>query len=85
MKVDFLLLDGAPKEYLDYLKSAEPLLNPGATVLADNTGVFADSTAPYLEYVRGEGCYTSRTVDVSFGYRDDVPDAMEVSIYDPQS
>jgi predicted O-methyltransferase YrrM len=30
VKADFLLLDGVPKEYLDYLKAAEPLLNPGA-------------------------------------------------------
>lgn len=36
--IDLLLLDGLPKETLDYLKAAEPYLSPGAMVIADNAG-----------------------------------------------
>jgi hypothetical protein len=57
-------------------------------VLADNVGVFKESLTPYLDYVRGGGGgsskYTSSTfVETNFGYRDDVKDGMEVSIYNP--
>jgi predicted O-methyltransferase YrrM len=36
--IDFLLLDGTPKETLEYLKAAEGYLSPGAMVVADNAG-----------------------------------------------
>ena len=36
--IDLLLLDGLPKETLQYLKAAEPYLAPGAMVIADNAG-----------------------------------------------
>ena len=44
-KIDFLFLDGLPREYLHYLKAAEPRLAPGATIVADNAGVFAQVTS----------------------------------------
>lgn len=37
-RIDFLLLDGTPKETLAYLEAAEPHLAPGAMVVADNAG-----------------------------------------------
>jgi predicted O-methyltransferase YrrM len=37
-QIDFLLLDGTPKETLAYLQAAEPHLAPGAMVVADNAG-----------------------------------------------
>jgi predicted O-methyltransferase YrrM len=36
--IDLLLLDGLPKETMQYLKAAEPHLAPGAMVVADNAG-----------------------------------------------
>jgi hypothetical protein len=38
VRADLLLLDGVPSEYLAYLKAAEPLLTPGARIVADNVG-----------------------------------------------
>jgi predicted O-methyltransferase YrrM len=73
-RFDFVLLDAAKEDYLDYLRQLEPKLVPGAVVVADNTGVFRRDVAPYLAHVRDDaGRYTSR--EHEFG-----DDAMEVSI-----
>jgi predicted O-methyltransferase YrrM len=73
-RFDFVLLDAAKEDYLDYLRQLEPKLLPGAVVVADNTGVFRRDVAPYLQHVRAAGGrYTSR--EYPFG-----DDAMEVSI-----
>jgi predicted O-methyltransferase YrrM len=73
-RFDFILIDAAKEDYLDYLRQLEPKLAPGAIVVADNTGIFRRDVAPYLEYVRDpHGRYDSKEYD--FG-----DDAMEVSI-----
>lgn len=72
-RFDFVLIDAAKEDYLDYLRQLEPKLAPGAVVVADNTGVYRREVAPYLEHVRRDGRYASREYD--FG-----DDAMEVSI-----
>jgi predicted O-methyltransferase YrrM len=36
--INLLLLDGVPKESLQYLRAAEPLLGDGAVIVADNAG-----------------------------------------------
>jgi predicted O-methyltransferase YrrM len=74
-KFDFVLLDAAKEDYLDYLRQLEPKLLRGAVVVADNTGIARREVASYLEYVRGDGRYRSREYD--FG-----DDAMEVSLFD---
>jgi predicted O-methyltransferase YrrM len=73
-KFDFVLLDAAKEDYLDYLRQLEPKLARGAIVVADNTGISRREVAPYLEYVRGDARYRSRQYDVG-------DDAMEVSFY----
>ena len=73
-RFDFVLIDAAKEDYLDYLRQLEPKLAPAAVVVADNTGVSRREVAPYLEYVRGDGRYTSRQYDFP-------PDAMEVSLF----
>ena len=73
-RFDFVLIDAVKEDYLDYLRQLEPKLVPGAVVVADNTGVYRKAVAPYLEYVRGGGHWTSR--EYEFGY-----DAMEVSVF----
>ncbi|OLA99519.1 MAG: hypothetical protein AUH09_05695 [Candidatus Rokubacteria bacterium 13_2_20CM_70_12] len=73
-RFDFVLIDAAKEDYLDYLRQLEPKLVPGAVVVADNTGIFRRDLAPYLEHVRDSaGRWLSREHD--FG-----GDAMEVSI-----
>jgi predicted O-methyltransferase YrrM len=74
-RFDFVLIDAAKEDYLDYLRQLEPKLVPGAVVVADNTGIFRRDVAPYLEHVRDpHGRYASREHD--FG-----DDAMEVSLF----
>ena len=74
-RFDFVLIDAAKEDYLDYLRQLEPKLVPGAAVVADNTGVFRREVAPYLEHVRDANSrWQSRAYD--FG-----DDAMEVSIF----
>ncbi len=72
-RFDFVFIDAAKEDYLDYLRQLEPRLVPGAVVVADNTGVYRREVAPYLEHVRGSGRYRSR----EHAFEDD---AMEVSI-----
>lgn len=69
---DFMFIDAAKEEYLDYLKAAEPKLAKNAVVVADNVGMFRKEVAPYLDHVRKGGGYASETRD--FG-----ADAVEVS------
>lgn len=80
--IDFLFLDGLPKEYLLYLQAAEPFLAPGALVVADNAGIFSQGgLKPYLEYVRSSPLYDSSFVEVPLEWRDDVQDGFEISQY----
>ena len=63
-------------------QAAEPALAPGALVVADNAGVFAEGgLRSYLEYVRGSPRYQSRFVASTLEWRDDVPDGLEVSVF----
>lgn len=80
--IDFLFLDGRPKEYLEYLKAAEERLNVGACIVADNAGVFADGgLKPYLEYVRTSPLYRSTFIESTLEWRSDVMDGLEVTEY----
>ena len=64
------------------MQAAEPALAPGALVVADNAGVFAEGgLRGYLEYVRGSPRYQSRFVASTLEWRDDVEDGLEVSVF----
>ena len=73
-RFDFVFIDAAKEDYLDYLRSLEPKLVASSVVIADNTGIYRKEVTPYLEHVRGSADYTSR--EHEFG-----DDAMEVSLY----
>jgi predicted O-methyltransferase YrrM len=73
-RYDFILIDATKEDYLDYLRQLEPKLADGGVIVADNTGTYARAVAPYLEHVRGDARYASRTYPI-----DD--DAMEVSVF----
>ena len=70
---DLVFIDAAKEEYLDYLKLAEPKLNSGGVVVADNAGIFANQMMNYLSYVRRSGRYTSTFIPVG-------SDGLEISI-----
>jgi predicted O-methyltransferase YrrM len=72
--VDFLLLDAAKEDYLDYLRAVESRLTKGALIVADNTGMYRRDVKPYLDHVRNDPRYTSREHDFDF-------DCMEVSVF----
>jgi len=73
-RFDFVFIDAAKEDYLDYLRQLEPKLARGAVIVADNTGYYRKDVRPYVEYVRdGTGRYASR--EYEFG-----DDAMEVSV-----
>ncbi|MBI4608513.1 MAG: class I SAM-dependent methyltransferase [Candidatus Rokubacteria bacterium] len=71
-RFDFVLIDAAKQEYLDYLRALEPRLKRGALVIADNTKIYRRELRRYLSRARTSGRYASREQD--FG-----KDAMEVS------
>lgn len=53
--VDLVLMDHAKEAYLPDLLLLEGsgALGPGAVLVADNVGIFADELQPFLEHVRG--------------------------------
>jgi predicted O-methyltransferase YrrM len=65
--VDLLLLDGWSELYLPVLSLVEPRLRTGALVVADDTGMFPDTLAPYLAHVRDGGGYRSVALGVGDG------------------
>lgn len=78
--VDFLLLDNNFSNYFPCFQAIEPRFVDGATVVADNVGIGADSMANYLEHVRSR--YDCQTC----WFDTELPwvkrDAMEVTIYE---
>lgn len=72
--VALLFLDGWKGLYLPLLRTLEPLLVPGAIVVADDTLLLPDLCAEYVDYVRG----TTRSY-VSAGLP--IDDGLEVSVF----
>jgi predicted O-methyltransferase YrrM len=76
---DLVFLDAEKTEYLVYLKAVEKNLHKGSVIVADNVGIFKDQMQDYLEYVRNNGSYKSRTVETLLEFSDTTKDAMEIS------
>jgi predicted O-methyltransferase YrrM len=70
---DFVFIDAAKSEYMDYLRLAEDKLRKGTVIVADNAGIFAKQMADYLDYVRSSGKYRSWYVPVDV-------DGLEISV-----
>ncbi len=61
-------------------------LLPGVLLMTFFAGVFAEGgLKDYLAYVRNSSSYSSRFIESTFEWREDVPDGMEVSVYQPQA
>jgi catechol O-methyltransferase len=78
---DLVFIDHWKDLYLPDLQRLEKhaLLRPGTVVVADNVGLF-DASA-YFAHVRGSGRYDSRNVASTVEYRDELPDAVEISVF----
>ena len=76
---DLVFLDAEKTQYLAYLRAVERNLHKGNVVVADNVGIFRDQMQDYLEYVRNEGFYRSRTIETLLEFSDTTKDAMEIS------
>jgi predicted O-methyltransferase YrrM len=71
--VSVVFLDGWKELYLPVLQLLEPVLWPGALIVADDLNLFPDILASYVAYVRRPGNgYISVTVPIG--------DAMELSV-----
>jgi len=77
--LDLVFLDAEKTQYLTYLKAIEKNLHKGSVIVADNVGIFRDQMEDYLEYVRKQGPYKSRTVETLLEFSDSTKDAMEIS------
>jgi predicted O-methyltransferase YrrM len=75
---DMMFIDAVKQDYLHYLKEAEPALSPDAVIVADNVKRAAEAVAPYLDYVRNSGRYSS-------SYHEFGNDAVEVSVLLPST
>jgi len=77
---DMIFLDAVKEDYLAYLKSVEGLLHRGSVVVADNVKSHAQEVAPYLEYVRNSGNYSSTYKESPPNFGSGPGDAVEISV-----
>jgi predicted O-methyltransferase YrrM len=63
--IDFVFIDAAKNEYLQYLKLLEPKLKAGAVVVADNVIQSERAMADFLKYVKTNPDYETVVVRAS--------------------
>ncbi len=79
-RFDMVFFDAVKEDYLEYLKSIEGLLHGGSVVVADNVKSHAKEVAPYLEYVRSSGKYSSNYKESLPNFGSGPGDAVEISV-----
>ena len=79
---DFVFIDHAKKKYLSDLKllEREEIIIKNCTVFADNVGIFKDEMVEYFDHVRNSGKYQSQNFSAKLEYRNNIYDAVEISI-----
>ena len=79
---DFVFIDHAKKKYLSDLKllETEEIIIKNCTVFADNVGIFKDEMVEYFDHVRNSGKYQSQNFSSKLEYRNNIYDAVEISI-----
>ena len=79
---DFVFIDHAKKQYLSdlMLLETQELFLKNCTVFADNVGIFKDEMAEYFDHVRNSGKYQSQNFSSKLEYRNNIYDAVEISI-----
>ena len=66
-KFDFVFIDAAKDEYIDYIKLIYTKLMKPALIVADNAISHADAVSDYLDYVRTEKNITSVLIPIRAG------------------
>lgn len=79
-KFDMVFFDAVKEDYLTYLRSIEDLLHSGSVVVADNVKSHAEAVAPFLEYVRKSGRYSSTYREAPPNFGSGPGDAVEISV-----
>jgi predicted O-methyltransferase YrrM len=79
-RFDMVFFDAVKEDYLYYLKSIEGLLRRGSVVVADNVKSHSEEVAPYLEYVRKSGKYSSTYREAPPNFGNGPGDAVEISV-----
>jgi len=79
-RFDMVFFDAVKEDYLYYLESIEGLLHQGSVVVADNVKSHAEAVAPYLEYVRKSGKYSSTYREAPPNFGNGPGDAVEISV-----
>ena len=79
---DFVFIDHSKKKYLSDLKLLETdeIILKDCTVFADNVGIFKGEMAEYFDHVRNSGKYQSQNFSSKLEYRNNIYDAVEISI-----
>jgi catechol O-methyltransferase len=77
---DFIFIDHNGAHYLRDLMLLEKFgsIKSGTMIVADN--VITPGAPDYLNYVRNNLNYKSKTYESTLEYRDDIPDGVEISI-----
>ena len=80
---DFIFIDHAKKKYYTDLILLENnnLIKKDTLVFADNVGIFKNDMNEYFNHVRDSGLYSSKNIESCLEYRDNIFDAVEVSIF----
>ena len=79
-RLDMVFLDAVKEDYLEYLKAVEWRLRKGSVIVADNVKSHAEEVAPYLDYVRNSGKYSSSYREAPPNYGTARGDAVEISV-----
>ena len=79
---DFVFIDHAKKRYFPDLILIEDskLLKSNSVIFADNVGIFIEDMGEYLDHVRNSGFYKSENIASHLEYRNNVYDAVEISV-----
>jgi predicted O-methyltransferase YrrM len=70
--IDFVFIDAVKKDYLKYLQAIEPMLLPGAVIVADNVVRFHDEVKDFMDYLKNNPKYDLVTIRASDEKRDGV-------------
>ncbi len=66
-KFDFVFIDASKKEYLDYFKLIDNMLEPQGFVVADNILSHKDRVQNYIDYLYNHKNYQSQILDIGQG------------------
>ena len=66
-KYDFVFIDANKKEYLDYFKLVDNIIEDNGIILSDNILSHKEKVAPYVETLFSDKNYTSEILEIGAG------------------